>query len=308
MIIPKHTTSNTLIIFLALLCLFLPSILFAAATYEPLVGIPGLDKTATLPEYINVVYAIVVGLGAVYGVFKIAYIGFKYSLSDSIIGKVDAKSEIGGVLLGLFLLLIPFIVLKTINPELVKVDLLRNLGKVSALNITPSTQPIVTQEQINERAATIISDTGSAPWGTQIVMCRSNVTECRRKCTENEGGTFELTSGTDGKCIVPPIITSCDGDTREECADDCNSGRIEQTSGATGLSCIQPKYRSGSFFNTSGETLSQVIPCSYEKSTINYSGLCIAECNNLKGNVKIASEDQRYICEIPSPRPMTSPQ
>lgn len=111
----------------------LPFLLFTALAhaatvpqYIPIVGIPGLTNQAPkdLPDYINRVYFLTVTIGALYGVVKIAFAGVKYSMSDIITSKESAKEDIQGVLLGLAILLIPFIVLKEINPNLVNLDVL----------------------------------------------------------------------------------------------------------------------------------------------------------------------------------------
>jgi hypothetical protein len=118
-------------IFLSSCAAILPFLLFvtlvhAAPQYTPIVGIPGLtnQQTTSLPDYINRVYFLTVTIGALYGVVKIAFAGVKYSMSDIITSKESAKEDIKGVLLGLAILLIPFIVLKEINPNLVNLDVL----------------------------------------------------------------------------------------------------------------------------------------------------------------------------------------
>lgn len=111
--------------------LFLILITSASAetkTYVPLVGIPGVtDKTTpSLADYINSIYLFTISVGGLFGVVKIGYAGVKYSMSDVITDKSAAKESIRGVLLGLAILLIPFIVLKTINSDLTNLDVLQN--------------------------------------------------------------------------------------------------------------------------------------------------------------------------------------
>ncbi len=98
----------------------------AAEQYQPLVGIPGLtnDSTRTLENFFNTAYMVLIGLGALFAVFKISMAGIKYSLSDLISSKSEAKSDIYGALLGLAILLIPAIVLETINPNLTNINVL----------------------------------------------------------------------------------------------------------------------------------------------------------------------------------------
>ncbi len=123
------------------LCLFLFIAPFAhgEVTYTPLVGLPGfMDKDQRdLPTYINALYLLTIGLGALAGVVRIAIAGVKYSLTDIVTHKGDAKEEIKGVLLGLAVLLVPFIVLNTINPNLTNLDVLHGVK----VNISKTGQP-----------------------------------------------------------------------------------------------------------------------------------------------------------------------
>lgn len=109
-----------------------------AATYQPLVNIPQLQGGggAGLGSYFNQLYMVSVAIGAILAFIKIAIAGVKYSLSDVVTNKADAKEDIRGALFGLAILLIPFIVLYTINPELTKLNILEgatpvNLGSSS---------------------------------------------------------------------------------------------------------------------------------------------------------------------------------
>jgi hypothetical protein len=101
--------------------------------YVPLVGLPGLPVTGakSIPEYINQVYLLVIGIGALAGVLRIAWAGVKYSLSDVVTEKSEAKHDITGVLMGLAILLVPFAVLSTINPDLVNLNVLQNVEKIN---------------------------------------------------------------------------------------------------------------------------------------------------------------------------------
>lgn len=235
----------------------------AAEVYKPLVGIPGLDPSGnyTLPEYINAVYAIIVGLGAVYGVFKIAFIGFKYSLSESIIAKVDARSEISGVLLGLFILLIPYIVLFTINPDLVKMDVLKDLGKIKSIG------NYVSVDGATQRRADIAS-------GGTTKDCTGTMEQCTAQCIETmrtaqgDPSTQKLEKTADNKyrCTFSNFAQGtaefnpeawgtqtemCDitgkslfglvGTDREDCENQCtrSGGRVTEM-GATTVRCDTP--------------------------------------------------------------------
>ena len=115
-----------------LFLLFGISSTYAANTYVPLVGIPGLPTNAntTLPEFINKVYFFTISLGALFGVLKIAFAGVKYSMTDVLSSKQSAREDIKGVLLGLAILLLPALVLQTINPQLIELNFLQNVPPI----------------------------------------------------------------------------------------------------------------------------------------------------------------------------------
>lgn len=100
--------------------------------YTPLIGIPGVTnlKTASLGEYLNALYILLISIGGLIGVVKISMAGVKYSMSDIVTDKGEAKKDIVGVLLGLAILLIPAIVLETIYPNLTNLDVLKTAPKV----------------------------------------------------------------------------------------------------------------------------------------------------------------------------------
>lgn len=119
-------------------CFFICLILLsgsAAAQVQLETGLPNipgnrLDAGKELPQYIN--YLFIFGLGAI-TILALAQMmtgGIKYILAAGNVGeKADAKDTIQQALLGLGLLLASYLLLKTINPDLVN---LRNP------NLTPA--------------------------------------------------------------------------------------------------------------------------------------------------------------------------
>lgn len=100
--------------------------------YTPLVGIPGITTSGakSIGEYLNAIYILLISVGGLIGVVKISMAGVKYSMSDIVTDKGEAKKDIVGVLLGLAILLIPAIVLETIYPNLTNLDVLKSAPKV----------------------------------------------------------------------------------------------------------------------------------------------------------------------------------
>ena len=103
----------------ALLLLFVPGVLLAQTpSFKPLVGIPGIDPTAGFSQYINALYAISISVAGLLAVIKIIIAGIKYTMSEVVTQKSDAKSEIQGALVGLIIVVSAVIVLNQINPQL----------------------------------------------------------------------------------------------------------------------------------------------------------------------------------------------
>lgn len=115
----------------------------AAGTYTPLVGIPGIDPNSkpSLPEYINKIYLLTIAVGVLIAIMRIAYAGVKYSMSGVVTDKASAKKDITGVLLGLAILLLPALVLGTINPDLLRLNVLDGVTKldISTGNVSGGT-------------------------------------------------------------------------------------------------------------------------------------------------------------------------
>ncbi len=121
---------------------FVPTVFAQGPTYTPIIGLPGLQNLntdTTLPQYINAIYVILIILGGIIGVLKIAFAGVKYSLSDIVTDKGAAIKSIKGVFLGLALLLLPYVVLNTINPNLVNLDVLKVAKKTNLSNVNNNT-------------------------------------------------------------------------------------------------------------------------------------------------------------------------
>ncbi|MCA9363619.1 hypothetical protein KC727_00125 [Candidatus Kaiserbacteria bacterium] len=113
-------------------CLFVVGVLLSFATtaaaqgsggYVPLAGIPGVTDQPDLVSYINALYMLTISVGGLYGVIKIAIAGIKWSVSDVVTDKSDAKKGVYGALLGLAILLSTYVVLNTINPQLTNLNI-----------------------------------------------------------------------------------------------------------------------------------------------------------------------------------------
>jgi|GEM_PF-1495879 len=95
---------------------------FALADYKIEVAIPGgpaAGTEVTLTDYIRYIYLFGLSLISITALGALVYGGFTYMLSDTITSKDDAKKCIWGAISGLVLGLAAYLILNTINPDLV---------------------------------------------------------------------------------------------------------------------------------------------------------------------------------------------
>ncbi len=174
---------------------------YAANTYVPLVGVPGLPTNAntTLPEFINKVYLFTISLGALFGVLKIAFAGVKYSMTDVLSSKQSAREDIKGVLLGLAILLLPALVLQTINPQLIELNFLQNIPPIQ---LDKSMMDGLSQSAIDNQNNA--NQSGEAVEGTVRksedceYLTQTEKIACARKCTGSNSDTTDIPDNTPG--------------------------------------------------------------------------------------------------------------
>lgn len=120
----RHTS---IVVFLALLAL--PLVASAAEKYVPLAQIPGLtDRVGEAPSlvaYLNAIFFLTISVAALIAVVRIVVAGFKYMMTDAWGGKEEAVSTIKAVVIGLIVLLLTVVILRTINPNLLNLNILQ---------------------------------------------------------------------------------------------------------------------------------------------------------------------------------------
>jgi len=90
-------------------------------TYVPLEPLPGIDQTGKLNfgTFLEQIFKILIALGALITVGAFIYAGIAYMSSETL-GKInDAKARLRAAFFGLLLLLGAWVILYTINPQLV---------------------------------------------------------------------------------------------------------------------------------------------------------------------------------------------
>ena len=165
-----------------------PSIVFGQKTYSPFVTIPGFDyATVTFSGLVNALYLLLIGIGATYGVLKIAFAGVRYAMSDVVTSKQDAMHDITGVFKGLAILLLPAIVLGTINKDLLNLDIFAKFG--SSVNVDMGAY----------------SKSGTATPIKNGEICGVSATTCTTACTN---GYVRASDGVNFVCSNTSIINA----------------------------------------------------------------------------------------------------
>ncbi len=93
-----------------------------------------------VPNLLNAFLGIAVALAAVLAVVMLAIGGFKYMTTDSVFQMGNAKEQIANAIIGLLIVLASILLLKTINPQLVSLNLFSSTGSGTGSPTTPTTQ------------------------------------------------------------------------------------------------------------------------------------------------------------------------
>lgn len=117
----KHIVKKVVVFLSAFLFMFGAQMAFGAG-YAVLESIPGINagSSPSLSTYLGAIFKIGIGLAGVLAVLMIVIGGIQYigsGMSPS--GKTDARDRITNAVLGLLLALLSWIILNTINPNLV---------------------------------------------------------------------------------------------------------------------------------------------------------------------------------------------
>lgn len=105
---------------------------------EPIEGYIAEEEAADLGSYLAGIFRLAIGVASGLAVIMIVFGGVQYMTTDSITGKSDGLQKVESAVFGLVVALVAFLVLQTINPALVRFDIVTTLQKVS--------------EELNDRA------------------------------------------------------------------------------------------------------------------------------------------------------------
>lgn len=119
--------------------------------YTPLEPFNNFDARqngyASLPYYLSTIFKIVISFGALSAVVMLVWGGITYIVSDAVDMKSKAKKRIQAALLGLALLASSYLILNTINPNLLQFNF--NVGNLSNTANQDSTIPVTTKSNVD---------------------------------------------------------------------------------------------------------------------------------------------------------------
>lgn len=126
--------------------------------YVPLVTIPGVLQAGKATNPVSVlkgIYGLAIGIGSVIAVIMIIFAGLKYIYEESIVGKSGAREQIQNAFIGLFVILGSYILLRTVNPDLVNFDFTLQGGRGVFSTLVTATQAL---DNSNRLAAIALQD------------------------------------------------------------------------------------------------------------------------------------------------------
>jgi hypothetical protein len=137
-----------------------PTVTCEKGKYCALTTIPGLTEAQKPTDPVKVIkniYGVSIGIAAILAVGMIIWAGIQYATVESISGHSDAKKTWEGALWGLALLLGSYLILQTINVDLVRINL--DLGKPATCmtkNVAGKNVPcLVASDPINQLLSSV---------------------------------------------------------------------------------------------------------------------------------------------------------
>ena len=220
---------------------FVFSFLFvnAQALLQPLPGIgsqPAVQEVSDFPDYVNKLIPIIISAIAVLTVIIIIYEGLMYGLSESVETKSNAKHNITQAILGLMIALLSYLILFTINPDLVNLQI-RNLNSITVRGTGATgaqiggAQGILNQPGVVRGLVACRGSTGGAQ------ACYANMADCQNfcnlTCDAGGAGCTQVSHQDRYICMVNGMESSCT-QTQSECTSLCSR---------VGGSCIVASYQ-----------------------------------------------------------------
>src|ERR1022692_4371761 len=107
--------------------------------YNMIAPLPGLSTGVTLGDYLTGIFKLTIGLAGVLAVVMLVVCGIQLMMSGSVSGKGEAKKCIWNAIFGVLIAIGAWLLLNTINPNLVGTSLI--IGASTPPGATPTTPP-----------------------------------------------------------------------------------------------------------------------------------------------------------------------
>lgn len=120
--------------------LLLPVLAFAAQeTFVSLTPLPGVTSATSFSGFLNAAFRIGLALAATLAVVMITIGGLEYMTTDSISGKSEGRERIQNAVIGLLIALLIWLILYTINPNLLNFNINIEPSPGSSTQVSPRT-------------------------------------------------------------------------------------------------------------------------------------------------------------------------
>ncbi|MFA5877052.1 MAG: hypothetical protein WC880_01685 [Candidatus Paceibacterota bacterium] len=176
--------------------------------FQPIVSVPlptggAVDAETSLTDYLNGIFVLTIAVATILGVVMITFDGIRYMTSDAIGTKKAAIEGLQGAAIGLILLLLAYVILNIINPQILNIkslnDDIRGLGGSSSSETTPPDSTVAT-------GATGALNPSALPSGTELRAYDGTLSAgCTLTCWRDN--TFSAPTG--GECTTGDAVQSC---------------------------------------------------------------------------------------------------
>lgn len=149
----------------------------------PILGVEEGDSISPV-EVMRNIYSISIGLGSILAVVMIVWGGMKYTVSEAVGSKQDAIDTIQGAVWGLVLLIGSYLILRTINADLVNISL--DLGGGNAISGPVEAVPNPNQNQGGQTRYCFVYPNG------QVSAAYNTIDACNAQRLQSNGSVCSV--------------------------------------------------------------------------------------------------------------------
>jgi Type IV secretion system pilin len=203
-----------------------------ASSYTLLAPLPNLSgttaqitNTVTISTYVQYMFNLLIGIGAVASVFMITWGGFEYMTTDAVSGKTEGVNKIKNAIYGLLLILCSYLILQTIDPRFVNIP----SGLVAPLNLNSNANGL--------NSFNMPADTSTAA-GNEINALNASQADTRDALSSSNDQLNQINGQTGSIASQITAITGDDPDTS------CSIDTLDDTYDNTQLDSLCGQYYS----------------------------------------------------------------